>query len=135
MGPDPAEPHGKENLVSTTVLMGLTEELGIDAATRFVHAFADLWPVRRARIHAAICARDSAAAMDAVLSLRSGALMAGAGPLAGHTDLIRTALLVPGCPWEHASYLLVTLDDLGERAVAMLCDSIASWPQSHGKDP
>jgi hypothetical protein len=84
--------------VSTTVLMDLAEELGTDAATRFVRTFADLWPARRARIHAAIYARDSAAAMDAVLSLRSGALMGGAIPLAGRAELIRTTLHGPGCP-------------------------------------
>jgi hypothetical protein len=121
--------------VSTTVLMDLAEELGTDAATRFVHAFADLWPARRARIHAAIRAQDSAAAMDAILSLRSGALMAGAGPLAGHADLIRTTLLGPGCPaWEHACHLLAALDDLGERTVKMLRSSIASWPQCPGNN-
>jgi hypothetical protein len=121
--------------VQTSVLTGLAEELGTDAAKRFVHNFADLWPVRRARIHAAIRAQDCEAAMDAVLSLRSGALMAGAMLLAGHADLIRTTLLGPGCPaWEQACHLLAALDDLGERTVKMLRSSIASWPQCPGNN-
>jgi hypothetical protein len=133
MGFSPAESQRKETPVSPTVLADLADELGADAATRFVHAFADLWPVRRLRIHAAICAQDPAAAMDAVLSLRSGASMAGATPLAEHTELIRTTLLSPHAPaWAHAHALLPAMDELGEGTVRMLRASVATWPARRG---
>jgi hypothetical protein len=48
--------------------------------------------------------------MDAVLSLRSAALMAGAQPLADHAELIRGALSIPGSPaWEVTRRLLAAL--------------------------
>jgi hypothetical protein len=129
MGPSPAQDPGKETLVSTTVLMDLARELGADATTRFVHAFMDLWPVRRLRIHTAIQARDAPAAMDAVLSLRSAALMAGARPLADHAELIRGTLTAPGAPaWDDAHHLLAAMDDLGDRTMQMLSAVIAGSP-------
>ncbi|MGB9033642.1 MAG: hypothetical protein WCC45_03885 [Paeniglutamicibacter sp.] len=115
--------------MSTTVLMDLARELGADATTRFVRAFMDLWSVRRLRIHAAIQARDAPAAMDAVLSLRSAALMAGARPLAGQAELIRGTLTTPGAPaWDDAHHLLGTMDDLGDRTMQMLSAAIAGSP-------
>jgi uncharacterized protein YfaQ (DUF2300 family) len=115
--------------VSPAVLMDLARELGPEATTRFVHAFVDLWPVRRPRIHTAIQARDAPAAMDAVLSLRSAVLMAGAQPLADHAELIRGTLSTPGAPaWETAHHLLAALDDLGDQTVQALSAAIAGSP-------
>jgi hypothetical protein len=115
--------------VSTPALMDLADELGTDAATRFVHVFTDLWPTRSQRIHAAIHARDAPAAMDAVLSLRSAALMAGARSLADQAELIRGTLCRPGAPvWEDAHHLLATMDDLGDRTVQMFSAAIADSP-------
>jgi hypothetical protein len=130
MGPSPAEDHGKQSPVSPTVLMDLARELGADATARFVRAFVDLWPVRRLRIHTAIQARDAPAAMDAVLSLRSAALMAGAQPLADQAELIRGTLSTPGPPaWNVDQHLLAALDDLGDRTVQTLYAAIAGSPQ------
>ncbi len=121
MGTEQVGIHERKALVSTTVLVDLADKFGTDTAERFVRAFADLWPVRRKRIHTAIHTRDIEAAMDAVLALRSGAMMAGAGPLARHTDLLCTTLLAPGTPgWADASRLLEALDDLGEGTVEIL---------------
>jgi hypothetical protein len=116
--------------VSPTVLMDLARELGADATTRFVHAFVDLWPVRSLRIHAAVRACDTPAAMDAVLSLRSAALMAGAQPLADQAELIRGTLATPGAPaWDDAHHLLAAMDDLGDRTVQTLSSAIAGSPR------
>ena len=116
-----------------TVLVKPADELGTDTATRFAHAFVEMWPMRRRRIQEAICVQDSGATMDAVLSLRSGSLMAGAGSLAGHTDLICAMLLVRGLPaWEDSGDLLAVLNDLGERTVTMLCGILDSWAQCRG---
>lgn len=121
--------------MSTTVLVNLAEELGTEAVTRFVHTFVDLWPTRRQRIHAAIRRRDAPAAMDAVLSLRSGSFMAGATHLAEHTELIRTTLLSPHAPsWDNAHALLPAMDDLGEDAVRTLRASVATWPACRGNE-
>lgn len=112
----------------TIVLADLAEELGTDAVTRFVHDFMDLWPVRRQRIHAAIGIQDLDGAIDAAFSLRSAALMAGACPLAAHSDLIRATLHETGSPaWEYARRLLVALDELGDRTVKTLAQAIAPW--------
>ena len=129
MGSHPAEDPGKETLVSPTVLMDLARELGADATIRFVHAFIDLWPMRSLRIHTAIHGRNTPAAMDAALSLRSAALMAGAQPLADQADLIRGTLSTPGAPaWDDAHHLLGTMDDLGDRTVQALSGAIAGSP-------
>lgn len=135
MGFSPAELHEREGPVTLTVLMDLAEEVGTDVAARFVHAFVDLWPTRRQRIHAAIYGHDADAAMDAVLSLRSGSLIAGALPLAAHADMIRATLLTPGFPaWESARHHLVALDEIGNRTVETLSGAVAHWPQRPGNE-
>lgn len=111
-----------------TVLVDLARELGADATTRFVQVFVDLWPVRKLRIHTAIRSRDTPAAMDAVLSLRSAALMAGAHALADHAELIRGTLTTLDSPWEDAHHLLAPMDDLGDRTVQTLSGAIAAVP-------
>jgi hypothetical protein len=121
--------------VCTNVLTDLAGELGTDAVTRFVHDFMDLWPVRRQRIHAAIGTQDLDDAIDAAFSLRSAALMAGAGacPLAAHVDLIRATLHETVSPaWERARRLLATLDELGDRTVKTLAEAIAPWQSGLG---
>lgn len=124
----PNEFNGKRALVPTTVLTDLAEDVGTDAATRFVRVFVELWPTRRQRIHAAIRSRDADAVVDAVLSLRSGALMAGAQPLAEQADLIHKLLLTPEFPaWESARHLVLALDELGDRTVETLSGAVARW--------
>ncbi|MFL4477626.1 hypothetical protein ACIPUB_05010 [Paeniglutamicibacter sp. ORCA_105] len=119
--------------MSTNVLADLARELGAEAATRFVHDFVDLWPVRRQRIHAAIGTQDLDGAIDAAFSLRSAALMAGARPLAAHADLIRATLHETGSPaWEYARRLLAALDELGDRTVKTLAEAIAPWQSGPG---
>lgn len=129
MGSTPEEDPGKETIVSPTALADIARELGADATARFVHAFIDLWPVRRLRIRTAIQARDAPATMDATLSLRSAALTAGAQPLAAHAKLIRGALSIPGTPaWDDTHHLLAALDDLGDRTVQTLSGAVAGSP-------
>lgn len=108
-------------LVDFSELSDLSKELGTESVARFVRAFVKMWPLRREKIHRAMCRREADAAMDALLSLRSGALMAGARALAEQTDLIRGVLGVDGAPaWGDARSLLAELDDLGERTVKTL---------------
>ncbi|MFL4477020.1 hypothetical protein ACIPUB_01950 [Paeniglutamicibacter sp. ORCA_105] len=117
----------------TIVLADLARELGAEAATRFVHDFVDVWPVRRQRIHAAIGTQDLDGAIDAAFSLRSAALMAGACPLAAHAASIRATLHETGSPaWEYARRLLVALDELGDRTVKTLAEAIALWQLGTG---
>lgn len=112
--------------MSQTCLVDLSDlsgALGTEAVTRFAHTFVKMWPTRRERIRLAICHSDFDVAMDAVLSLHSGAAMAGAQLLAEHTNLIRGALVADGSPaWDHAHSLLATLDDLGDRTARSLAD-------------
>lgn len=117
--------------MSHTCLGKLVEELGTAAVAQFIHAFEDLWPIRRAKIHAAVAGRDFDAAMEAVLSLHSAASMAGARPLAEHANLIRGALSAPGAPaWADAQHLLTALDVLGAKTMAALPGGITGDPQS-----
>jgi HPt (histidine-containing phosphotransfer) domain-containing protein len=73
------------------------DELGrelesIDAALGFAHAFLGLLPTRVARIHSALTRRDTLAAADAILSLKTSSYMVGALGMAQHCEEMESSL-------------------------------------------
>ncbi|MET1033860.1 MAG: hypothetical protein ABWX68_01305 [Arthrobacter sp.] len=128
---DPGTPPYGDALVSAAVVGELVETVGPEAALAFFERFAALWPVRRERLRGAIGRRDVTAGLDAALSLKSGACMAGAFTLAGAGDRLHALIgrgaapttatgLGPDAPWADAEALMAELDVLGERTVSAL---------------
>jgi hypothetical protein len=83
-------------LIDPAVLGRLAAEIGEPAAARFARGVVRLWPQRRARLAATLALGDAAAAVDAALSLRTAASMAGAVRLADAADRIVGRLRADG---------------------------------------
>jgi HPt (histidine-containing phosphotransfer) domain-containing protein len=62
------------------------------AATRFASAFVRLWGSRSSRLEQALQGGDPAAALDAVLSVKSSSALAGALRLSAHAAGLELAL-------------------------------------------
>ncbi|MHA7269798.1 hypothetical protein [Arthrobacter sp. HLT1-20] len=110
-------------LVCTATLHSLEESLDGETALcrNFVCRYVDMWPGRFTRIHEAVSAGQSEAAMDAALSLRSSSMMVGAARLGELTsDLIRA--LEAGCN-SAASKKLAALRRCGNQTAGQLSAS------------
>lgn len=85
---------------------------------RFIGQFCSMWPGRLERLESAMYSSNSAEGQDAALSLKSGALMAGATQLAELADCLHRAfseMLV-----EKLGELIGLIRDVGCHSVQML---------------
>lgn len=105
-------------LIDPEVLETLASEVGDAAAERFARDVARLWPQRRARLAAALRLGDNATALDAALSLRTAASMAGAVRLAAAAD--RIVALVRSQDLQAARPLLAEASACGDLTAVIL---------------
>lgn len=82
---------GNAPLLDPSVLAELDEDVP-GAATRFASAFIRLWDSRSSRLEQAPRSGDPAAALDAVLSVKSSSALAGALRLSSHAAGLELAL-------------------------------------------
>ncbi|MGY3564726.1 Hpt domain-containing protein [Sinomonas sp. RB5] len=83
-------------VIDPTVLGRLAAEIGDAGAARFARGVVRLWPQRRERLAAALAVGSAADSLDAALSLRTAASMAGALRLADAADRIVACVRAEG---------------------------------------
>ncbi|MGG5753427.1 Hpt domain-containing protein [Zafaria sp. Z1313] len=117
----------ERKLVECPLLVSLVDELGLEPVIRCIDSFTRMWGGRCERLERAVVERDADAGMDAALSLKSGAAMLGALPLASLAQEMHAAARAAGCTglWTPAERLLTTLQGLGS-ATAVELDAIAT---------
>lgn len=107
-----------DSVVCAQTLDKLIEDLGAEYTLRFIGQFCSMWPGRLERLESAMYSSNSAEGQDAALSLKSGALMAGATQLAELADCLHRAfseMLV-----EKLGELIGLIRDVGCHSVQML---------------
>lgn len=110
---------GRRQAVDPAVLAELAEELqSPDIAHRFARDYAALWDQRQRRLTSAVEGQDQAAALDAVISLKTASAMVGGRHLAVLAGKLQAHIQAGDLPSGQA--LLPAVADYGRATVSEL---------------